>query len=295
MFLHVNKKLMLWMMVYSNFSPLFLTLCWGLQTNSKSSGPVPIPHSAWPDRFPAKEHCSRCGLCETTFVSEVTSSCAFIGDGMSRIDHMEEKVHGRRRKLNDEADSADELRFGVHEEPMMLAKGSVIGAQWTGVVTSIAISMLEANAVDAVVCIANESDANETKDDDDKVKNVSWSEPRPIIARNVEQVLKGKGVKPALAPSLAVLDEIKSDPSIKRLLFCGVGCAVQAFRAVQDKLGLDEVFVLGTNCADNSPTPEAARSFIEKGTKLDPSSVQGYEFMQVSFSFCVCKFDNLIK
>ena len=35
-------------------------------------------------------------------------------------------------------------------------------------------------------------------------------------------------------------------------------CPSTAFRAVQDDLGLEEVYVLGTNCADNSPTPEAA-------------------------------------
>jgi len=53
-----------------------------------------------------------------------------------------------------------------------------------------------------------------------------------------------------------------------------------AFRSVQDKLGLDEVFVLGTNCADNSPTPKAAQEFLREGLKVDETKVQGYEFMQ---------------
>ncbi len=65
-----------------------------------------------------------------------------------------------------------------------------------------------------------------------------------------------------MAPSLKVLDELKESTDIKKLLFCGVGCAVQAFRAVQDELDLDEVYVLGTNCADNSPTPTDASEFI---------------------------------
>lgn len=55
-----------------------------------------------------------------------------------------------------------------------------------------------------------------------------------------------------------------------------------AFRAIQDELNLKAVYVLGTNCADNSPTPEAAQNFISKGLQVDPSNVQGYEFMQVS-------------
>jgi hypothetical protein len=54
-----------------------------------------------------------------------------------------------------------------------------------------------------------------------------------------------------------------------------------AFRAVQDDLGLEDVYVLGTNCADNSPTPEAAQNFLENGVQIDKDSkVQGYEFMQ---------------
>ena len=53
-----------------------------------------------------------------------------------------------------------------------------------------------------------------------------------------------------------------------------------AFRKVQDELGLEEVYVLGTNCADNSPTPEAAQNFIQNGVKVDGDNIQGYEFMQ---------------
>jgi len=49
---------------------------------------------------------------------------------------------------------------------------------------------------------------------------------------------------------------------------------------VEHKLGLDEVFVLGTNCADNSPTPEAAQEFLREGLKVDETKVEGYEFMQ---------------
>ena len=90
-------------------------------------------------------------------------------------------------------------------------------AQWTGVVTSIAVSLLESGQVDAVVCIVN----NNSND------NTGWCNPEPIVARTTEQVLRGRGVKPALAPSLRVMDEIQKDKSIRKLLFCGVGCAVQ--------------------------------------------------------------------
>lgn len=245
--------------------------------SSSSHPPTPIDASGWPEKFPAKEHCSKCGLCETSLVTHVTDACAFIGDGMARIDKLEERVHGRRRDVDStvwsdsskEATSvAEEGRFGVMNQPMMLARGvGIPNAQWTGCVTAIALSMLDSGMVDAVVCIANESDGD-------------WSSPEPIIAKTADDVLRGRGVKPALAPSLRVLDELKRDESIRKLLFCGVGCAVQAFRAVQHELDLDQVYVLGTNCADNSPTPQAAKNFVQNGVKVDNSAVTGYEFMQ---------------
>ena len=78
-----------------------------------------------------------------------------------------------------------------------------------------------------------------------------------------------------------MLDELKESSDIKRLLFCGVGCAVQAFRAVQDELDLDEVYVLGTNCADNSPTPTDASEFIRQGVpEMTNKKIKGYEFCQ---------------
>ena len=175
----------------------------------------------------------------------------------------------------------------MHEEfPVMLVKGTQRNSQWTGVVTSIAISMLESGLVDAVVCIANAaSSGDEHGDGINANSKMPHLEPKPIVARTIEEILLGRGVKPSLAPSLAVLDEIKQDVSIRRLLFCGVGCAVQAFRSpdVQDALGLEKVYVLGTNCADNSPSSLASADFISSGLDIDESelkSVKGYEFMQ---------------
>ncbi|KAL3942193.1 MAG: hypothetical protein SGBAC_003572 [Bacillariaceae sp.] len=221
-------------------------------SESSSNAAIPIDGSLWPDRFPAQEHCSRCGLCETSFVSKVTDACAFLGEGMARMDSMEAKVHGRARALEDLAWSSssdsqqqkDEGRFGVLQEPIQLAKGIETEAQWTGCVTGIALSMLESNMVDAVVCIANQND--------DADSSSSFAVPEPILARTPKEVLRGRGVK----------------------------LSAEAFRAIQDDLNLKEAYVLGTNCADNSPTPEAANDFIEKGLNIKSESVLGYEFMQ---------------
>lgn len=195
---------------------------------------------------------------------------------MSRLDRMEEQVHGRTRSVESmvwdsdrhRTSVAEEARFGVLQEPVFLARGiGIQDAQWTGCVTAICLTMLEEGLVDAVVCIAADAEGG-------------WSSPLPIVAKTVEDVMRGRGVKPSLAPSLQVLDQIKGDSSIRKLLFCGVGCAVQAFRAVESDLNLDKVYVLGTNCVDNSPTPNAAREFVRNGVKIESDDIKGYEFMQ---------------
>jgi coenzyme F420-reducing hydrogenase beta subunit len=260
-----------------------------------SSPPTPITD---PRKFPAQQHCSRCGLCETSFVVNVTQACAFLPTlGMARLDALEPKVHGRSRrysirnppidreddvKNNADDDDDDEARFGVLLRPIQLARGrNIAQAQWTGVVTSIATALLESGAVDAVACIAAAA-GNDDDDSDGSTTSTGWNNrPRPILARTVADVYQARGVKPSLAPSLAVLDEIirTANPPVRKLLFCGVGCAVQAFRTIQDDLGLENVYVLGTNCADNSPTPEAATQFIEQGLGIPTATVAGYEFM----------------
>ena len=257
------------------------TALFSMKGGAAASGPQPIDPNFWPDKFPAKSHCSKCGLCETPYVTHVLDACAFLGEGMKRnIDGLEEAVHGRRRNMEDIVwegvgveGMAEEARFGVMQRPMALARGNrVTGAQWTGCVTGIAVSMLEAGMVDAVVCIASKGDGEDEG---------GWSNPDPILAKTVDEVLRGRGVKPALAPSLRILNELKESPDIQKLLFCGVGCAVQAFRAIQHELALEEIYVLGTNCVDNSPTPDAAREFLRRSVPdIENTKVLGYEFMQ---------------
>lgn len=47
----------------------------------KRSKPIPPGGT-----YPAKDHCSRCGLCDTYYIAHVKDACAFLGDGMSRIE-----------------------------------------------------------------------------------------------------------------------------------------------------------------------------------------------------------------
>ncbi|XP_034201077.1 7-hydroxymethyl chlorophyll a reductase, chloroplastic-like [Prunus dulcis] len=43
----------------------------------------PIPPGG---TYPAKDHCSRCGLCDTYYIAHFKEACAFLGDGMSKIE-----------------------------------------------------------------------------------------------------------------------------------------------------------------------------------------------------------------
>lgn len=148
---------------------------------------------------------------------------------------------------------------------MFYAKNAppVAGAQWTGIVTQIAIEMLRSETVEAVVCV--QSDANDR------------FTPKPIVAFSVEDIIAAKGVKPTLSPNLNTLATIEA-LNVKRLLFIGVGCQVQALRSIEKHLDLDKLYVLGTNCVDNGH-----RSGLEKFLNVaseSPETVLHYEFMQ---------------
>lgn len=126
---------------------------------------------------------------------------------MSRISDLERSAHGRSRDVED----PEERRFGVVDQ-MMLARNrpSLSGAQWTGIVTQIAIEMLASGDVDAVVCVQKGEDGS----------------PAPLVARTEEDILASRGVKPTLSPNLNVLATVEA-LDVKKLLFIGVGCQVQ--------------------------------------------------------------------
>ncbi|NET48708.1 MAG: hypothetical protein F6K09_08275 [Merismopedia sp. SIO2A8] len=206
---------------------------------------------------PAKELCSDCGLCDTHYIHYVQDACAFLNQQVSEL---EEKAHGRSRNLAHE----DDWYFGVHQDMMAARKKEPIeGAQWTGIVSTIAIEMLTSGKVEGVVCVQNsESDR---------------FQPMPVIARTPEDILAARVNKPTLSPNLSILEQIEQS-GMKRLLAIGVGCQIQALRAVQDKLGLEKLYVLGTPCVDNV-TRAGLQKFLDT-TSRSPETVVYYEFMQ---------------
>ena len=229
--------------------------------------------------YPAKEHCSQvrgkplgglgtvtdsclvallqCGLCDTYYVAHVKDACAFLGEGNGRLPQLEARVHGRPRRLD-----GDELFFGVHEAMYNVRATAMPGAQWTGVVTTVAVEALRSGLVDAVACVGSHPD--------DPLK------PVPMLALTPEAVLASRGVKPMLSPSLNVLAEIEAR-AIKRVLFIAVGCAVQALRGVEQHLGLEKLYVMGTNCTDNG-RESGLRKFLT-AVSDEPATAVAYEFM----------------
>ena len=227
-----------------------------------SSPASPLPHDqARPiprDRIrPAKDLCSDCGLCDSRWVAYVRQSCAFLHQD---FDGMERKAHGRTRNLDQE----DELYFGVQQRMLTARLQTPIdGAQWTGIVSRLGVRALESGLVDAVLCVQQSPDDRFT--------------PMPVLARTPAEVLAARVNKPTLSNNLSVLEQLPGS-GIKRLLAIGVGCQVQALRAVQDTLPLDALYVLGLPCVDNV-SREGLQTFLESAS-ASPDTVVHYEFMQ---------------
>jgi coenzyme F420-reducing hydrogenase beta subunit len=225
------------------------------------SGPVPPHERARPlskgSVYPARDLCSQCGLCDSRWVAYVRQACAFLNQ---RFDAMETAAHGRSRVLENE----DELYFGVQQRMLSARlRQPIAGAQWTGIVSRIGVRALETNLVDAVLCVGQSPDDRFT--------------PVPTLARTPEEVLAARVNKPTLSPNLEVLEQLPGS-GIRRLLAIGVGCQIQALRAVQASLPLEELYVLGLPCVDNV-SREGLRTFLESAS-ASPATVVHYEFMQ---------------
>jgi len=208
-------------------------------------------------RRPAKELCSECGLCDTYYIHYVKQACAFI---TQHIAELEAVAHGRSRNLENQ----DDWYFGVHQEMMAARRQEPIpGAQWTGIVSTIACEMLNRGMVQGVVCVQSSPGDR--------------FQPLPIVARTPAEVLAARVNKPTLSPNLSVLEQVERS-GMKRLLVIGVGCQIQALRTVEQQLGLEKLYVLGTPCVDNV-TRAGLQKFLET-TSRSPDTVVHYEFMQ---------------
>ncbi len=172
--------------------------------------------------------CSRCGLCYTEHRSQLADACVFVEN---RYEALEEKLHGRGRQAG-----SDEDMFGIYKH-MYVARMArpVEGAQWSGMVTSLASMLLEKKLVDGVICVQS--------------KEGTRFGPQPTLATSVEQVYAAAGNKPCLSHNLSALKEAEQ-LGLKKIAFIGNGCQTHALRAIRDKLPFEKIYHIGLPCTD---------------------------------------------
>jgi len=114
--------------------------------------------------------------------------------------------------MNDE----DELRFGVVDQVWYGTKAPPVpGAQWTGIITSIALKMLESGAVDAVVCVQSDPDD----------RSVPVPTQQPVAGRHASC---NAAVRQALHGAAPTHTSITCMHSVKALAIC-TRCAPQVY------------------------------------------------------------------
>ena len=132
--------------------------------------------------------CSDCGLCDSFLRPRMADTCLFV---RNRAEEIEQRLHGRRRR------TGDELPFGIYREMgVMRLRRPVAGAQWSGMVTTLAARLLERGEVEGVILAGTNPGTR--------------FEPRPVLARTPEEVRACAGNKPSLSPNLALLDQVRA-------------------------------------------------------------------------------------
>jgi coenzyme F420 hydrogenase subunit beta len=190
--------------------------------------------------------CTDCGVSRMADARACGRACQFIAPDYPAL---ERAIHGR------EADPAlgDEAFFGV---TLAMQRASLApaapGAQWTGITTTIAATLLETGAVDAVLTVA--------PDPADKWK------PLPVIITDPAAMAEARGMRMGYAPTVALVEPARA-AGHKRIAFIGIPCQVYALRALEKSLGFDAIHVIGTPCSDNTTT-ENFHTFLNL---LDPN------------------------
>ena len=201
---------------------------------------------------PARALCTDCGVSRSADPGACGRACQFIKPDYPRL---EAAVHGRARA------DGDETFFGpfqaMYRARMARPK---VGAQWTGITTSLAARLLEDNVVEAVLTVV--PDAGDR-----------WK-PKPVIITDPMDMAKARGMRMGYAPLLALLDEVRAR-NMERIAVIGIPCQIYALRSLEAELGL-EVLVIGTPCSANTTT-ENFHKFLALLDK-DPHTISYLEF-----------------
>ena len=177
--------------------------------------------------------CTDCGVSRMGDGRACGKACQFIQPDDPKA---EARIHGRTAQQ----DKGEESFFGVTQR-MMRAKlvPKAQGAQWTGITTALAEELLRSGAVHAVLTVAPHPD--------DKWK------PLPVIVTEPEDLAQCRGMRMGYGPSVALL-EPAARAGHKRIAFIGIPCQVYALRALEEELGFERIYVIGTPCSDNTTT-----------------------------------------
>lgn len=199
--------------------------------------------------------CTDCGISRTKTPKDCGRACQFIAPDYPAL---ETAVHGRTR----DSELKDETYFGpfrrMHRARL---KTPLDGAQWTGIATRLGARLLETGEVDAVLTMA--------PDPEDRWK------PRPVIITDAEDMAKARGMRMGYAPLLALLEPAVAR-GFKRLALIAIPCQTYALRALEEELGLEALYVIGTPCSDNTTT-ENFHEFLALLTNA-PETVSYLEF-----------------
>ncbi len=223
---------------------------------TSAGGPASDPNWS-PQMGPAafRTLCTDCGLSRSSEPSRCGQACQFIKPDYPAL---EAKVHGRSR----DPARADEIHFGPFKRMVRASLAAPReGAQWTGITTRIAERLLETGTVDAVLTMA--------PDPEDR-----WR-PVPVIVTKPEGMAFCRGMRMGYAPLLGLLEPARGR-GYKRLAVIGIPCQVYALRAIEDELGLERLYVIGTPCSDNTTT-ERFHQFLALLAE-DPDTITYLEF-----------------
>jgi coenzyme F420 hydrogenase subunit beta len=185
------------------------------------------------DGGPRPGLCTDCGISRMGDGKACGKACQFIQPDYASE---ERRVHGRETQEN----QGDEGFFGVTQS-MQRARLAVPleGAQWTGITTELAAELLRNGSVTAVLAVA--------PDPEDRWK------PMPVIVTDPDNMANCRGMRMGYGPTLAAL-EPAMEAGHRRIAVVGIPCQVYALRRIEEDLGLERLYVIGTPCSDNTTT-----------------------------------------
>ncbi|MCU0898962.1 MAG: Coenzyme F420 hydrogenase/dehydrogenase, beta subunit C-terminal domain [Cypionkella sp.] len=198
--------------------------------------------------------CTDCGVSRLGDGKACGRACQFIAPDYPTL---ERAVHGRTARPD-----TDEAFFGV-THTMLRARlaPAAPGAQWTGITTTLAASLLEHGLVDAVMTVV--------PDPADRWK------PLPALITDRADMAQARGMRMGWAPTLALLEPARA-AGYRRLAMIGIPCQTYALRALETDLGLEALYVIGTPCSDNTTT-ENFHTFLNLLDKA-PETISYLEF-----------------